>query len=160
VEPRLVPVCNPVADAPSAAPGGGRLVAALSLPHRGSDFSRPRLNFSLAELLQLTPSRLVHDVPRQPEDSSSSESVERSGGFVSVVGRTPGISCEAVPASERTGAGMRRHLRPSAACGARVGAAESFVSFIPLFDSLPAIQSSSCRGGPFSRNFDTACEKP
>ena len=33
-----------------------------------------------------------------------------------------------------TGAGIRRHLRPSAACGARVGAAESFVSFIPLFD--------------------------
>ena len=49
--------------------------------------------------------------------------------------RTPGISCEAVPASmPLTGAGIRRHLRPSAACGARVGAAESFVSFIPLFD--------------------------
>jgi hypothetical protein len=45
---------------------------------------------------------------------------------------TPGISCEAVPASERDGLGMRRHLHPSAACGARVGAAESFVSFIPL----------------------------
>jgi hypothetical protein len=28
---------------------------------------------------------------------------------------------------------MRRHLRLSAACGARVGAAESFVCFIPLF---------------------------
>jgi hypothetical protein len=35
-----------------------------------------------------------------------------------------------------TSAGIRRHLRPSAACGARVGAAESFVSFIPLFDGL------------------------
>ncbi len=50
------------------------------------------------------------------------------------VHRTPGISCEAVPACCRGGAGMRRHLRLSAACGARVGAAESFVSFIPLFD--------------------------
>src|SRR5512147_3209389 len=50
-----------------------------------------------------------------------------------LVHRTPGISCEAVPASIRAGAGIRRHLRPSAACGARVGAAESFVSFIPLF---------------------------
>jgi len=50
------------------------------------------------------------------------------------VRRTPGISCEAVPACCRGGAGMRRHLRPSAACGARVGAAESFVSLIPLFD--------------------------
>ena len=53
------------------------------------------------------------------------------------VGRTPGISCEAVPASmPLTGAGIRRHLRLSAACGARVGAAESFVSFIPLFGGL------------------------
>src|SRR5512142_2355674 len=51
--------------------------------------------------------------------------------------RTPGISCEAVPASIRDGAGMRRHLRLSAACGARVGAAESFVSFIPLFGGAP-----------------------
>jgi len=47
---------------------------------------------------------------------------------------TPGISCEAVPASVLAGAGMRRHLRLSAACGARVGADSSFVSFIPLFD--------------------------
>jgi hypothetical protein len=46
---------------------------------------------------------------------------------------TPGISCEAVPASILAGAGMRRRLRPSAARDARVGAAESFVSFIPLF---------------------------
>ena len=45
------------------------------------------------------------------------------------------MSCEAVPACCRGGAGIRRHLRPSAACGARVGAAESFVSFIPLFGS-------------------------
>jgi hypothetical protein len=34
------------------------------------------------------------------------------------------------------GAGIRRHLRLSAACGARVGAAESFVSFIPLFGGM------------------------
>jgi hypothetical protein len=44
-----------------------------------------------------------------------------------LVHRTPGISCEAVPASNRDGAGMRRHFVP------RNGAAESFVSFIPLF---------------------------
>jgi hypothetical protein len=40
---------------------------------------------------------------------------------------TPRISCEAVPASDLTGAGMRRHLRPGN------GAAESFVSLVPLF---------------------------
>jgi hypothetical protein len=40
---------------------------------------------------------------------------------------TPGISCEAVPASDPAGA----------ACGARVGAAETFVSLIPLFDRSP-----------------------
>jgi hypothetical protein len=42
-----------------------------------------------------------------------------------------GISCEAVPASTpSTGAGMRRHVH--------LGnhAAESFVSFIPLFDAV------------------------
>ena len=44
------------------------------------------------------------------------------------VGRTPGISCEAVPASDPAGAGMRRHVHPGN------HAAESFVSFIPLFD--------------------------
>jgi hypothetical protein len=45
-----------------------------------------------------------------------------------------------VPASMLfAGAGMRRHLRLSAACGAGVGAAESFVSFIPLFGG-PAAQ--------------------
>jgi hypothetical protein len=48
----------------------------------------------------------------------------------------PGMSCEAVPASDRDGAGMRRHLRSSAACGARVGAAESFAGFIPLLGGL------------------------
>jgi hypothetical protein len=40
---------------------------------------------------------------------------------------TPGISCEAVPASDSAGAGMRRHVH------AGNHAAESFVSFIPLF---------------------------
>ena len=48
------------------------------------------------------------------------------------VGRTPGISCEAVPACCRGGAGMRRHVH------AGNHAAESFVSFIPLFDGQPA----------------------
>jgi hypothetical protein len=42
-------------------------------------------------------------------------------------GRTPGMSCEAVPASDPAGAGMRRHVH------AGNHAAESFVSFIPLF---------------------------
>jgi hypothetical protein len=66
-------------------------------------------------------------------------SAHRSGHPVTShhrVRRTPGISCEAVPAFCRGGAGMRRHLRLSAACGARVGAAESFVSFIPLLGGL------------------------
>jgi hypothetical protein len=49
---------------------------------------------------------------------------------------TPGISCEAVPASDRDGAGMRRHVHSGN------HAAESFVSFIPLFgrESRPAQQ--------------------
>jgi hypothetical protein len=42
--------------------------------------------------------------------------------------RTPGISCEAVAAPDPAGAGMRRHVHPGN------HAAESFVSFIPLFD--------------------------
>ena len=47
-----------------------------------------------------------------------------------IVRRTPGISCEAVPASmPSTSAGMRRHVHSGN------HAAESFVSFIPLFDS-------------------------
>lgn len=46
--------------------------------------------------------------------------------------RTPGISCEAVPASmPLPGAGMRRHVRSGA------HDAESFVSFIPLFGGAP-----------------------
>jgi hypothetical protein len=43
-----------------------------------------------------------------------------------------------VPASVQAVAGMRRHLRVSAAFGASVGAAESLVSFIRLFGSLSA----------------------
>jgi hypothetical protein len=39
-----------------------------------------------------------------------------------------------VPARERDGAGMRRHLNESHARLPCSGAAESFVSFIPLFD--------------------------
>src|SRR5512141_2120884 len=67
-------------------------------------------------------------------------------GFAAVARRTPGISCEAVPACCRGGAGIRRHLRPSAACGAKVGAAESFVSFIPLFGG-PVAPSPAVRSG-------------
>jgi hypothetical protein len=53
-----------------------------------------------------------------------------------MVGRTPGISCEAVPAFDLAGAGMRRHVHSGN------HAAESFVSFIPLFGrkSRPAQQ--------------------
>jgi hypothetical protein len=51
-----------------------------------------------------------------------------------LVGRAPGISCEAVPASMLlTAAAMRRRVPVSTACGASSGAAESFVSFFPLF---------------------------
>ena len=53
------------------------------------------------------------------------------------VRRTPGISCEAVPACCRGGAGMRRHLNERHAGRPYAGAAESFVSFIPLFDRPP-----------------------
>jgi len=51
---------------------------------------------------------------------------------VILVGRTLRISCEAVPASERDGAGMRRHVLSGN------HAAESFVSFMRLFDRAPA----------------------
>jgi hypothetical protein len=51
---------------------------------------------------------------------------------LATVSRTPGISCEAVPASNRDGAGMRRHVHSGN------HAAESFVSFIPLFDGVAA----------------------
>jgi hypothetical protein len=44
-----------------------------------------------------------------------------------------------------TGAGMRRHLRTSNACRAHVGAAESFVSFIPLFGAAVALQTADPR---------------
>jgi hypothetical protein len=47
-----------------------------------------------------------------------------------MVRRTPRISCEAVPASDLAGAGMRRHLHTSN------GAAESFVSFIRLLGGI------------------------
>jgi hypothetical protein len=56
---------------------------------------------------------------------------------------TPRISCEAVPACCRDGAGMRRHLNeshPGLPCS---GAAESFVSFIPLLGCFLA-PGSAC----------------
>ena len=55
------------------------------------------------------------------------------------VGRTPGISCEAVPASKVDRRGHEAALLP------RNGAAESFVSFIPLFGSTPATPASGHR---------------
>jgi hypothetical protein len=59
--------------------------------------------------------------------------------FTPFVRRTPGISCEAVPASDLAGAGMRRHVHP------RNHAAESFVSFIPLFDGMLLNGRTRCR---------------
>jgi hypothetical protein len=47
------------------------------------------------------------------------------------------MSCDAVPAATVDGAGTKWGLRTSAACGARVGAAESVVSFIPCFAGGP-----------------------
>ncbi len=44
-----------------------------------------------------------------------------------------------MPACCRGGAGMRRHLNESRAGLPRSGAAESFVSFIPLFDGAPRL---------------------
>jgi hypothetical protein len=57
---------------------------------------------------------------------------------LATVRRTPGISCEEVPVSNRGGAGMRRHLDESHTSLPCSRAAESFVSFIPLFDGAPA----------------------
>jgi hypothetical protein len=65
-----------------------------------------------------------------PFNDHASSIAER--GSLPKVCRTPGISCEAVPAPERDGAGMRRHVHPGN------HAAESFVSFIPLFDGALA----------------------
>jgi hypothetical protein len=65
--------------------------------------------------------------------------------------RTPGISCEAVPAFDRGGAGMRRHLNKSHTSLPCLGAAESFVSFIPLFGgpgSGRTVDASSWPTGP------------
>jgi len=50
---------------------------------------------------------------------------------------TPGISCEAVPASEVDHRGHEAALLP------RNGAAESFVSFIPLFDTADPTPAAS-----------------
>ena len=60
-------------------------------------------------------------------------------GRISIVCPTPGISCEAVPASDPAGAGMRRHFHPGN------HAAESFVSFIPLFDGAANQTFASAR---------------
>ena len=60
----------------------------------------------------------------------AAEAAVRSARTLSHVRRTPGISCEAVPAFNLAGAGMRRHVH------AGNHAAESFVSFIPLFDGV------------------------
>ena len=50
---------------------------------------------------------------------------------------------------------MRRHLRLSAACGARVGAAESFVSFIPLFDGAPGPCTAFPLDSTYAASYDT-----
>lgn len=52
---------------------------------------------------------------------------------------------EAVPVSDPAGAGMRQHLRPNAACGVGVGAAETSVSVIPLFGGLASVLLVTCK---------------
>jgi hypothetical protein len=54
------------------------------------------------------------------------------------VRRTLALSCEAVPASIRAGAGTSRRLRSSRAGRSRLGAGESFVSLNALFDDITA----------------------
>jgi hypothetical protein len=53
-------------------------------------------------------------------------------------GLTPGIICEAVHASDLDGAGMRLHVHSGN------HAAESFVSFISLFDRVAAPYTPAC----------------
>jgi len=97
--------------------------------------------------------------PRHPADGGGAacasdpepqRRVHTRDGFRFVVpatrSRTPGISCEAVPASIRAGAGMRRHVRTSHSGLPCNHAAESFVSFIPLFGGpaqLPDVHATS-----------------
>jgi hypothetical protein len=68
----------------------------------------------------------------QPQGAQGAGSSARRLPFApllhAVIRRTLRISCEAVPASDPAGAGMRRHVRPGN------HAAESFVSCIRLLD--------------------------
>jgi hypothetical protein len=69
----------------------------------------------------------VHDL--DVEDGDLYQGVSRLS--FSSVGRTPAISCEAVPASEMVRRGHEPALLP------RKVARESFVSFIALFGGMP-----------------------
>jgi hypothetical protein len=72
-------------------------------------------------------------------ETREAASVVADGSFASSSPRvhpTPRISCEAVPAAVVTFGGMRRHLDGSRECRPCDGAAESFVSFIALFDGF------------------------
>ena len=71
--------------------------------------------------------------PPKPRCGVPSRSRLAQGLALCCVRRTPGISCEAVPACDRDGAGMRRHVHSGN------HAAESFVSFIPLFGGAHSI---------------------
>ncbi len=74
-------------------------------------------------------------------DPEPARRVHTRDGFRFVVhptrSRTPGISREAVPAPDLAGAGMRRHVHSGN------HAAESFVSFIPLFDGVRGPSTST-----------------
>ena len=80
--------------------------------------------------------------PRRPIDKLLVGPVETDPALdaLPAVRRTPGISCEAVTASmPLAGAGMRRHVHSGN------HAAESFVSFIPLFGGTAlAFRSVKC----------------
>jgi hypothetical protein len=101
--------------------------------------------------VELAPSQMVlveHNQREQPDGCERLDTEHRHVCFelleerrVSVVRLTRGIGREAVPASVRDGACMTRHLRESHASLPCSGAAESFVSFIPLFCGLRACLS-------------------
>jgi len=75
------------------------------------------------------------------------------------VGRTPGISCEAVPASVQAGAGMRRHLNGSHAGRPYAGAAESLVSFIPLFDAVLILSNAVNHTAQLTQLLSRSCRQ-
>jgi hypothetical protein len=60
-----------------------------------------------------------------------------------------------VPACEQDGAGMRRHLNERHAALPYSGAAESFVSFIPLFDGASVVAANGIADQRASLAYDS-----